>query len=260
MVGTGPGCRNAGHRFLEAPAVTTVRNREIIRDEISLRKASITDARQEFENGDLSEQELNSVVARDEAAIAQLEEELTDVKPEAPKRTRRRRRSLLILGVTCLLLAALGSVVAALSLRQAGNSSTGNLSLSHNQRIHQLSLEAEADLAGGNVTAALSAYQQILQLSPKNAEALIQSGWLTFSAASTTKDATLLARGISLLAESISVAPLNPAAHLYYGIVAASTPNDQALAKAQFKLFLRLHPSATQLAIAQPYLLKYKLR
>ena len=237
-----------------------MRSREVILDEIALRRASIADARQEHENGDLSDSELISVVARDEAAITQLEKELTNADLRVPKKSRRRRRSFLILGVSCLLLAALGSVVAALSLRQAGNSSTGNLSLSTTQRIHQLSLQAEADLAEGNVTAALSAYQQILQLAPKNAEALIQSGWLTFSAASTTQDTKLLNRGISLLAESISVAPLNPAAHLYYGIVAASTPNHQALAKAQFKLFLRLHPSAAQLGIAQPFLLKYHLR
>ena len=236
-----------------------MRNRETILDEIALRRASIVDAHEEFATGDLSQDELTALVERDERAIAKLEEELASWVEVAPKKIRRRRKSLLILGVSCLLFAALGSVVAALSLRQAGSSSTGNLSLSQSQRIHQLSLQAEADLAGGNVTAALSAYQQVLELSPQNPEALIQSGWLTFSAGSTTKDAKLMSRGITLLAKSISVAPLNPAAHLYYGIVAASTPQNQALAKSQFKLFLRLHPSAAQRAIAKPFLSRYGL-
>ncbi len=236
-----------------------MRAKEIIIDEIALRRASIEDARQERLNGDLSEDALTSLVARDERAISELENELSTFEPVAHGPVRKRRRSLLVIGVTCLLLAALGSVVAAISLRQPGSSSTGNISLSQSQRIHQLSLEAEADLAAGNVSAALSAYQQVLQIAPKNPEALIQTGWLTFSAASTTKEPKLLARGIALLAESISVAPLNPAAHLYYGIVAASTPRDQTLAKEQFKLFLRLHPSTTQLAIARPFLLKYQL-
>jgi cytochrome c-type biogenesis protein CcmH/NrfG len=246
---------------VEPKAQELLKSKELLLDEIALRRASISDAQQEFKNGDLTESELKSLVARDELAITRLEQELnTATSTKSVKAHRRRRRSLLIVGVSCLLVAALGSVLTALSIRQAGSSSTGNLSLSQSQRIHQLSLEAEADLADGNVTAALSAYQQILGLDSKNPEALIQSGWLTFSAASTKNDAKIVARGISLLTQAISVAPLNPAAHLYYGIVAASTPQNQKLAKEQFILFLRLHPSTTQLAIAQPFLLKYKLR
>jgi cytochrome c-type biogenesis protein CcmH/NrfG len=237
-----------------------LKTRELLLDEIALRRASIADAQQEFENGDLSEAELEAVLTRDQLAISKLEQELAlagGVVVARPRR--RRRRSLLIVGISCLLIAAVGSVFTALSLRQAGSSSTGNLSLSQSQRIKQLSLQAEADLATGNVTAALSAYQIVLSLDARNPEALIQSGWLTFSAASTKKNPEIVARGISLLAKAISVAPLNPAAHLYYGIVAASTTKNQSLAKAQFELFLKLHPSTTQLAIARPFLLKYKL-
>ena len=105
-----------------------MRNRETILDEIALRRASIVDAHEEFATGDLSQDELTALVERDERAIAKLEEELASSVEAAPKKIRRRRRSLLILGVSCLLFAALGSVVAALSLRQADSSSTGNLS------------------------------------------------------------------------------------------------------------------------------------
>lgn len=237
------------------------KSRELLLDEIALRRASIGDAKREYSNGDLTESEFRQLIERDEAAIRQLERDLESAAlvSEEVKKPRRRRRGLLLVAITCFLLAALGSVVAALSIRQAGSSDTGNVSLSRNQKIHQLSIEAEADLASGSVTAAMSAYQQVLQLDPKNAEALIQSGWLTFSAASTRKNPVLVQKGISLLSEAIKVAPLNPAAHLYYAIVAASTSQGQRLAREQFKLFLRLNPSEAQRAIAEPFLTKYHL-
>jgi hypothetical protein len=61
------------------------------------------------------------------------------------------------------------------------------------------------------------------------------------------------------LRKAIALAPKEAAPRLYYGIVADSTPGNQALAKSEFEVFLALKPSAGQLAIAKPFLAKLDL-
>ena len=51
-----------------------------------------------------------------------------------------------------------------------------------------------------------------------------------------------------------SLAPRQSAPHLYLGIVAASIAGNEAVAKRQFEIFLDLHPSRGQLAVARPFL------
>ncbi len=65
--------------------------------------------------------------------------------------------------------------------------------------------------------------------------------------------------GVSDLREAIDLAPSLAAPRLYYAIAAASTPGNQALAISQFRVFLSLHPSPAQLAVAEPFLTKYHL-
>ena len=64
----------------------------------------------------------------------------------------------------------------------------------------------------------------------------------------------------SLIAQAIALAPRQPAPRLYYAIVADSTPGNQPLAKSEFEVFLALRPSAGQLAIARPFLVKLGLK
>ena len=47
---------------------------------------------------------------------------------------------------------------------------------------------------------------------------------------------------------------------LYYAIAADLTPGNRALAKKQFKVFLRLKPSQDQVDIAKPILAKLGLK
>jgi Flp pilus assembly protein TadD len=94
----------------------------------------------------------------------------------------------------------------------------------------------------------------VLVADTTNVEALTETGWLTFSAASVQKNATLVAVAVADLRKAVTLAPNNPATHLYYGIVAASTPGNLATARAQFRAFLALKPSVAQRAIAEPYL------
>jgi tetratricopeptide (TPR) repeat protein len=232
------------------------RSEQQIRDEITLREASLADARRELAAGELTRLQAATIEAREELALRLAYEELGEATSEGVRRrpARRRRRWVLLTGLGCFLLAVIVVLWSSLAVRQAGNSITGNVSLNRSQQVTQLLSEAESDVANGNVVAALSAYQEVLTLSPKNVAALTQTGWLDFSAGSSNTNPTLVALGIKHLRSAIAYAPRDPAPRLYYAIVAASTPGNTALAKTEFNVFLRLKPSAAQLDIARPFL------
>ncbi|HEV3186497.1 MAG TPA: hypothetical protein VGZ04_00455 [Acidimicrobiales bacterium] len=232
------------------------RSEQQIRDEITLREASLADARRELEAGELTKLQAATIEAREEVALRLAYEELGEATSDDARRrpTRRRRRWVLLMGLGCFLIAVIVVLWSSLAVRQAGNSITGNVALNQAQHVTQLLSEAEADVANGNVVAALSAYQEVLTLSPKNVQALTQTGWLDFSAGSSNTNPTLVSLGIKNLRSAIAYAPRDPAPRLYYAIVAASTPGNTALAKNEFNVFLSLKPSAAQLDIARPFL------
>jgi tetratricopeptide (TPR) repeat protein len=231
------------------------RNEQQIRDEIALREASLVDARRELDAGELSALEAATIEAREEIALRAAREELTrGTSDHARRPARSRRRWLLLVGLACLLAAAVILLWSSLSARQAGNSITGSVALGRSQQITQLLSEAQSDVANGNDATALSAYEQVLALNPKNVSALTESGWLDFSAGSKATSPTLVALGIKDLRKAIADAPRNPAPRLYYGIIAYSTPGNTALAKSEFRVFLDLHPSKGQLASAKYFL------
>ncbi len=226
-------------------------------DEIRLREASIEDAGRELAAGELTSADYAMIVERENAALRSARDELaaTASTPRDQVRTpRRRRRSRLTVALVCFALAAGILVWANLGLRQAGQSVSGGLSLTSSQKIQQLSIEGEADVAAGNDVAALAAYQQILALEPTNVAALTEAGWLDFTAGSASKNAAVIARGVEDLRRAVSLAPRSPAPRLYYAIVAASTPGNQALAIREFRAFLSLRPSKAQLLVAAPFL------
>ena len=242
-----------------------MRNERQLLDEIRLREASLDDARRERAAGELAEIDYASIVERENAALDLVRSELATMasataqscatpSAHSSNAPRRRRRSRLVVALVCFALAAGVLVWTNLGLRQAGQSASGGLSLSQTQKVQQLVIEGEADVASGNDVAALAAYQQILAIEPTNVAALTEAGWLDFTAGSASKNSTVVARGVSDLHEAVTLAPRSPAPRLYYAIVAASTPGNQALAKRQFATFLTLNPSKAQLLIAGPFL------
>ncbi|MHB1208968.1 MAG: hypothetical protein ACYC1I_04595 [Acidimicrobiales bacterium] len=236
-----------------------MRSRDQLTDEIALREASLADARMEYAAGELSSSDLELIEAREREGISRAQLELGELS--APVRTpvlartgRLRRRRFLVVGLVCLA-GALGVFLwSTFSTRQDGNSITGSIALSNQQKVQQYLSEAEADVASGNVVAALSAYQAILAIDAKNVSALTQAGWLEFSAGSSDQNLTIMKIGVGDLQKAIVLAPRLAAPRLYYAIVADSTPGNQAVAKRQFEEFLALKPSAGQLAIAKPFL------
>jgi hypothetical protein len=229
-------------------------------DEIALREASIADAHRELEAGGLTPIQAATIEARETLALTRLRNELRDYSFSSAKGPdRKRRMAYLVIGLVCLLAVIVIVLLHSLSLRQAGTQDTGGVSVSHTQEISQLLTEAQADVANGQVTPALAAYESVLSLDPKNVTALTQTGWLDFSAGSSDTNPSLVTLGVNDLRKAITYGPTNSAARLYYAIIADSTPGNTSLAEAQFKVFLALHPSRGQLAIARPFLLALKL-
>jgi tetratricopeptide (TPR) repeat protein len=231
-----------------------------LRDEIVLREASLADARRELAAGELTAIQAATIEAREELALARVRQELSELTESSAKRPSRRRcRSLLVIGLLCFLAVVIIVLWSSIELRQAGTQITGNVSLSKSQQVTQLLTEAQADVADGNVSAALAAYEGVLELNPKNVPALTETGWLDFSAGSSDTNPSLVAIGVKDLREAIAYGPRNTAARLYYAIIADSTPGNEALAKSEFRVFLALHPSKGQLAIARQFLIALKL-
>ena len=234
-----------------------------LRDEIALREASLCDARRERAAGELSSHQLAVIEQRERGAIERVRAELaaasTLAPSRAPARARVRHARWLVVAIAAFAL-ALGVVLwASIAPRQAGNSITGSITLGRAQAVQQLLGEAEADVANGDVVAALNAYQQILAHDATNVVALTQTGWLDFSAGSADHNLTLITLGVRDLRRAIALAPRQPASRLYYAIVADSTSGNGALAKREFETFLRLGPTPGQLAVARPFLLRLGL-
>jgi hypothetical protein len=229
-------------------------------DEIRLREASLEDAQREHVAGELTDADFTVIVERENVALLQARTELSKLvdvvatPPTSNNSVLRRKRSRLVVALVCFALAAGVLAWANLGLRQAGQSASGGLNLSQTQKVQQLVIEGEADVAAGDDVAALSAYQQILAIEPTNVATLTEAGWLDFTAGSASKNSTVVARGVSDLHEAVTLAPQSPAPRLYYAIVAASTPGNQDLAKKELTAFLDLKPSKAQLLIAAPFL------
>lgn len=231
-----------------------------ILDEIELREASLADAQRELAAGELTPIQAATIQAREELALARLRQELDNYSsPSGTRPNRHRRTSYLIVGIICLLAVVVIVIYSTLSLRQSGGQVTGGVSLSNAQEVTQYLSYAQNDVAEGNVSAALQEYQLVLAIDPKNVSALTETGWLDFSAGSSAANPTLVSIGVKDLREAITYGPSNAAARLYYAIVADSTPGNKALAKSEFEVFLDLHPSSAQLAVARPFLSALKL-
>ena len=226
------------------------------RDEIALREASLTDARRELATGELTAEQFAEIEQRESHAltIARAALEAFSLVVVEEPRPRKRRRSLLLIAFIAFLLVLAMLLIATLTIRQPGTSSTGAVTLDRAQKITQLLEEAQADTANSDYVAALSAYQQVLDLDGGNITALTQTGWLDFSAGSAAHNVTLTNLGIADLRRAISLAPRSAAPRLYYAIAAFSTPGNRALAVREFRVFLSLSPSAAQRAVAEPFL------
>ena len=239
------------------------RQRELLVDEIALRRASIKDAKREFDLGELSLDRRDQLVAKEETEIRRCESELSklysrdgirDEHDGAPPTRRVHKKRLLIVALACFLVAAGVLLYGALSPRSSGGSDTGSVPMTSAQKVVKYLNAGEIDELHGDDAAALVQFDSALAISPTNVEALSQSGWLTFSAGSANSQLALVQLGESRVAKAVSLEPRNPAPRLYYAIIAATLPKKHSLAIAEFKIFRRLHPTLSELSVARPWM------
>jgi cytochrome c-type biogenesis protein CcmH/NrfG len=236
-------------------------NRDVaqLRDEIRLREASMRDATRERDDGELSTDQFDAILARECAALEKSRSELGELMMSdgaVKSRRRVRRTRLLVVALICFALVLLYALFSATSPRQPGTSGDGGINQTTGALIDRLLAEAEVDVADNHTTTALSAYSKVLVLDPKNVTALTQSGWLDFTAGSAARKASVVELGIKDLEKAIAAAPKQPAPRLYFAIAADATPENQKVARTEFEEFLKLKPSVGQLAIARPFLKK----
>ena len=243
-----------------------------LRDRREFLRRSLADARREHEAGDLAQEDYDALRRRDEASLATVEAELSDLDPdghlgqaleEAPAadgrtrgqvRRRRRRWWMVGVGVAALVAGTVVLVVGLTSPRLPGQGLTGGVQLGPAQQITRELDQAAAEVRQNQDVQALALYRSVLAIDPTQPEALAEWGWLTWQAAHAAGNTFLEGQAESALAKAVALAPGFPAAHLYLGTVRLQGDADPAGAVAQYRLFLAENPPASQLSSALPFI------
>jgi tetratricopeptide (TPR) repeat protein len=247
-------------------------DRQRLLSERALLLASLRDAAEERDAGELDEDTFTAITERDRARLAGIAEaidrldeaelpnehielkhselEPTELEPtvvQSPDRgswlRRHRVAGALVAGVIVV-----GAVVGVIVVSSPSPSTATQVATMLNQ--------ADADAAKGNVSAAIELYNKVITLDPTSAHALAGAGWLTYEAGSIAKSVTAMERGEAQVREAIKADPNLFAGHLYLGVILLLSHNDPTSALGQFKQFLALKPGASWVTIAQPYITK----
>ena len=223
-----------------------------LRDELALVTRSLEDARAEHARGELSTDELAVIERRDGARLAELEGRLAAARPvtvvapgEAgsgatgvrPASGRRRPRWLLGVTAGCALVVAL-VVVNPFAASPATRAQTPA------SRLAGLLRAGELAVGLGRDSSALTFFDAALRLSPRNPEALVESGWMRYEVGIGSRDRAEQRAGALALRRAVRLAPRSGAAHLDYGLVLWQLDHDRAAALAQVELSGRYPESA----------------
>ncbi len=240
---------------------------------------SLADAEAEHRAGDLTDADHAALVARDGARLAAVEACLSapevgaegPTTPSSPEETRRavrspkgarpepRRRPLrqrVLLGgaVTAFTAAAVLGVALVATHRLPGQTATGSISLSRQQRLVEMLDQAATEENAGHLGLATRLYQKVLASDSTNEVALAQLGWLEYETGVAGSDASLAASGRAKLERAVSLVPGDYAARLYLGTALSALGGKARAAVAQFDAFLADHPPASLVAQAAPVL------
>ena len=221
-----------------------------LRDEITLLRRSIDDARAEHARGELTDAGLAAIELRDTAKLDDATARLVGAEPrsvtgddaatgsKAARVAPRRPRWLLAAAAACVVLAVAVAVVAAAT---PFSPPTGPITGA--ARVQVLLVAAELEVARaaqsrghaqqGHAMRALTLYDAILRLDPTDPEALAESGWLRYEAGLGARDAAEVAAAEAQLRHAVALAPREAAGHLYYGIVLLQHDANRRAALAQ---------------------------
>ncbi len=213
---------------------------DTLRDEIELLTRSLEDARAEHARGELDDEGLETIERRDGARLAAAEAELAALAPQLQRRaatpdtTGPRRRPRWLLGVAGACLAVLLGVLVVAAVNPFARAVHPRAPSTTSGKVQALLFEAELLVKGQHQLRALTTYDAVLSLAPKNPEALVESGWLRYEYPGLgAHDPAQIALGAAELARAVRLAPGSAAAHLYWGIVLYQHDHDDRAARAQ---------------------------
>lgn len=176
----------------------------------------------------------------------------------ATRQQRNRRQRFLLGGSVVALSAAIVLVVVLVAVpRLPGQTETGNVTLSQQQKIAQTLAEAAVDEDAGNFSQAAQLYNQILSQNPNQAQATAQLGWLDYQVGTTGNSTTLKNQGRKLVERAVKLDPQDFAGHLYLGTILLLQDNDATGAVAQYQAFLGATnpvPDPSVIKQAAPYM------
>jgi hypothetical protein len=243
--------------------VTAERPRAELEAERDFLLRSISDLEREHLAGDVDTEDYESLradyVARAAIAIRALETRpaAAERRPTSADRLSRirrflgrptTRRSLIAVGVVCLLL-AVGLLAAELAgVRLPGESATGSVSLPRATQIRDDLAAASLFANSGRQAEAVGLYDAVLELDPRQPVALADRGWLERLAGLKAHSHKAVLIGDASIALAVAVAPGYPDAHAYDAVALADDAHDLPAAAAQIASMERDHPSATLLS------------
>jgi tetratricopeptide (TPR) repeat protein len=170
-------------------------------------------------------------------------------------RPRRRRRLLLWGALAAFAIAAVVLVVAEVTVRLPGQTSSGSITLSRTQQLERTLAQAETLENEGKLSQALVLYHQVLAQDPTQEQALTESGWLEYEAGVAARNSTLLSRGQENELAAEHADPSAYAPHLYLGSMLL-VENQSSSAADEFSRFLAASPPVTVEQTAWPYVVR----
>ena len=163
----------------------------------------------------------------------------------------RRRRGFVVVAILCFVVAAGALVVARATHRLPGQTSSGSVTLTDDQRLAQQLTQARVLAGQGRDLDAIKLYDKVLAVAPRQPEALAYRGWLLRLAGAAGHDQTLLARGRASVGAAVAQDPGYPDARAFLGYILIQDAHDPVGASEQFRAFLADHPQAQMVALTR---------
>jgi tetratricopeptide (TPR) repeat protein len=238
-------------------------DRQRLLSERGLLLASLRDAAEEHDAGELDDETFTAITERDRARLAAIAEEIdrldeaagpSELVEQDPHEARGAkgesfvaRHRLATVAVSCVVIVAVivGIVVG-----------TSSPAPSKDAQITSLLNQADQDVQQNKVAEAIEIYDHVLTIDPTQAHALAEAGWLTYSAGVSARSIKVMEQGETQVRGAVRADPSLFAAHLYLGAILLLSHDDPKGALAQFEKFLALKPPASWVKTAEPYLTK----